>query len=47
MVPFTVVALTMEVTPFAKFVVPAKVTPPVLEKVAAFVMLPPAFNATL
>jgi hypothetical protein len=47
MVPFTVVALAMEVTPFAKFVVPAKVTPPVLEKVAAFVMLPPAFNATL
>ena len=45
--PLMVVALAVEVTPLAKVVVPAKLTPPVLEKVAAFVMLPPAFNATL
>ena len=46
-VPFTVVALESEVKPFVNVVAPAKVTPPVLEKVAAFVIVPPAFNATL
>jgi hypothetical protein len=45
--PLMVVALAMDVTPFAKVVVPVKLTPPVLEKVAAFVIVPPAFNATL
>jgi hypothetical protein len=45
--PLMVVALAVDVTPLAKVVVPVKLTPPVLEKVAAFVILPPAFNATL
>ena len=45
--PLIVVALAVDVTPLAKVVVPVKLTPPVLEKVAAFVILPPAFNATL
>jgi hypothetical protein len=46
-VPLTVVVLAVDVTPFVNTLVPIKVTPPVLEKVAAFVMLLPAFNATL
>jgi hypothetical protein len=46
-VPLIVVALAVDVTPFVKFVVPVKLTPPVLAKVAAFVIVPPAFNATL
>jgi hypothetical protein len=45
--PFTVVVLAVDVTPFVNTLVPTKVTPPVLEKVAAFVMVLPAFNATL
>jgi hypothetical protein len=47
MVPFTVVALAVDVTPFVKVDVPVKLTPPVLEKVAALAIAPPAFNATL
>jgi hypothetical protein len=46
-VPFIVVGLTSDVTPFVNKVVPASVTPPVLEKVVAFVIVPPAFNATV
>jgi hypothetical protein len=46
-VPFTVVVLAVDVTPFVNTLVPTKVTPPVLEKVAAFVIVLPAFNATL
>jgi hypothetical protein len=46
-VPLTLVVLAVEVTPFVNTLVPAKVTPPVLEKVAAFVIVLPAFNATL
>jgi hypothetical protein len=45
--PLMVVALAVDVTPFVKVVVPVKLTPPVLEKVAALVIVPPAFNATL
>jgi hypothetical protein len=45
--PLIVVALAVDVTPFVKVVVPVKLTPPVLAKVAAFVIVPPAFNATL
>ena len=45
--PLMVVALAVDVTPLAKVVVPVKLTPPVFEKVAAFVIVPPAFNATL
>jgi hypothetical protein len=46
-VPFTVVVLAVDVTPFVNTLVPTKVTPPVLEKVAAFVIVLPAFKATL
>jgi hypothetical protein len=46
-VPLTVVVLAVDVTPFVNTLVPTKVTPPVLEKVAAFVIVLPAFKATL
>jgi hypothetical protein len=46
-VPLTVVVLAVDVTPFVNTLVPTKVTPPVLEKVAAFVIVLPAFKATI